>query len=104
MLDLDFKIIEIILSKLSPIWVDRWDDFLEEYFMTGMYPSECSLVDIDIQWIKEFVSDKGYSRKNTKNAVNTYIYLQAEYFLVNEPDIQEKLLTFGCKVPIQRNN
>lgn len=105
MLDLDFQIIEIILSKLSPTWIDRWDDFLEEYFMTGMYPEDCcSIKDIDMMWIKEYVSEKGYSTKNTINTVNTYIYLQANYFLVNEPDIQEKLLSFGCKVPIQRND
>lgn len=104
MLDLDFKIIDIILSNLSPKWIDRLDDFLEEYFMTNMYPTECSIEDIDIQYIKEYVSERGYSKKNTINAVNTYIYLKAEYFLANEPDIKDKLLSLGCKVPIQRND
>jgi hypothetical protein len=104
MLDLDFQIIQIILSNLSPTWIDRWDDFLEEYFM-GMFPEDCRPIkDNDIMLIKEYVSERGFSTKNTINAVNTYIYLMAEYYLVNEPEIQEKLLSLGCKVPIQRND
>jgi hypothetical protein len=74
MLDLDFQIIEIILSKLSPTWIDRWDDFLEEYFMTGMFPEDCRPIkDIDMMLIKEYVSEGIFHKKYHKR--RQYLYL-----------------------------
>jgi hypothetical protein len=76
---------------------------LEEYFMDW----SMEFVTINMQemmYIEEYVSDKGFSTKHTKNMINRYIYLMAGYFLVHEPDVQEKLLSLGCKVPIQRND
>jgi hypothetical protein len=92
-----------MLATLDLIWVDRWDDYLDEYFMDW----SMEYFDInahEMMYIKEYVSDKGFTFKRQKNAINKYIYLQAEYFLMNEPDIQAKLLSLGCKVPIQRND
>lgn len=57
-----------------------------------------------MMYMKEYVSENGFSTKRQKKTINKYIYLKAEYFLVNEPDVQEKLLSLGCKVPIQRND
>ena len=103
MLDLDFQIIRRMLATLSPIWFDRWDDYLEEYFMD--WSMEYFDIDADeMMYIKEYVSDKGFSTKHTKNMIHRYIYLMAEYYLIHEPDVQEKLLSLGCKIPIQRND
>jgi hypothetical protein len=87
-----------MLATLDLIWVDRWDDYLDEYFMDW----SMEYFDInahEMMYIKEYVSDKGFQKAKKRHK---YIYLQAEYFL-NEPDIQAKL-SLGCKVPIQRND
>jgi hypothetical protein len=103
MLDLDFKIIQRMIGTLSPIWFDRWDDYLDEYF------TDWSMEYFDIHahemiYIKEYVFDKGFIFKRQKNAINKYIYLRAEEYLLNDPEIQKELLSLGCKVPIQRND
>ena len=102
MLDLDFKIIQRMIGTLSPIWFDRWDDYLDEYFMDWSM-EYFNINTHEMIYIKEYVFDKGFIFKRQKNAINKYIYLRAEEYLLNDLEIQEKLLSLGCKVPIQRN-
>jgi hypothetical protein len=97
MIELDFKILRRILATVETKWIDRWDEYIEEYFEDWYDWYDVTIESHEMMFIKDYVSEKGYSTKREKNTVNRYVSLMANYYLLHEPEVQEKINSLKYK-------